>query len=269
MNAQRPGLTPPTLSRVLTLILAVAMLAVPAAVQAQPRDAKDDKPQLLTDEQINLIHVYEVDLNAKQDPRITIPNETLRDFMSKYQSDERVPRGTRQQNAFLKADGRKQLRLLFDLQAREFYKDVRVRGRIASMSEWSTQHRRYVVPYFREHFGKGQIEGFKLMPRGADGKRIEMTNFYILTQTTIGGKRMIDRNTPEDSLLLQWGLPRDQAKFPAPQVDGWRPQFKDTKDDRYVKLVNWIKMLYPSNQDKDYDITYSPIAMEGEKSGKE
>jgi len=254
MKSQRPPLMNPALY----LILAVTFAAcAPLTAQAQRRDARDDKPELLTDEQIDLIRVYEVDLKAEQDPRIRIPNDTLDDFLSKYQSDDRVPRGDSEQRAFKRADGRVQLRLMFDLQAREFYKDVRIGGRIPAFSEWSTQHRRYVMPYFYRHFGEGQVEGLKLVPRGPDGKRIEMTNFYLLTQTKINGRRLIDRSNPDESLLLQWGLPRDEAKFPAPDIDGWRPYFKDANDRRFVELVDWVKMLYLSNQDKNYDVEFT------------
>ena len=84
-----------------------------------------------------------------------------------------------------------------------------------------------------------------------------MTNFYLLTQTKVGGIPMIDRNNPEESLLLQWGLPREEAKFGAPEdIKNWRPYFKDPKDERYTKMLSWIKSLIRANQDSTYDLTY-------------
>ena len=83
-----------------------------------------------------------------------------------------------------------------------------------------------------------------------------MTNFYILTQTKIDGRRMIDRDTPEDSLLLQWGLPKADAKFAAPDSERWQPYFRGTDDDRYKDMLKWIELLIRANQDTTYDIKY-------------
>jgi len=84
-----------------------------------------------------------------------------------------------------------------------------------------------------------------------------MTNFYILTQTAIEGKPIIDRNVPEDSLLVQWGLPRESAKFAAPDdLKGWEPKFKSMDDERFIALVDWIKSLIAANQGSNYGIDY-------------
>ena len=51
---------------------------------------------------------------------------------------------------------------------------------------------------------------------------------------------MIDRNRPEDSLLVQFGLPFDLANTPHPDVEGYRPVFRTKNDPKLRQVVHWI-----------------------------
>lgn len=238
-------------------MLALVMLICTVSASAQQRDPK--KQPLLTEEDIALIKVYEVDLESNPPPRVIIPRDKLRDFLKEFQSDDRIPRGKQAQERWLREDGYVQLDLLFAVKARDYYEHVRVRSQIDSLRTWSNIHRRYILGYFQPTFGSGAIEDLFIFPRGRDSDRIEMTNFYILTQTQINGIPMIDRNVPEESLLVQWGLPRESAKFPAPDdIEGWQPRYKDTDDERFIEHVQWIDSLISANQGSDYDIEYTP-----------
>lgn len=242
----------------LCLLIGMSMVAGSLSVAAQNRPGEKKDP-LISDDDIELIKVYEVDLDSDPVPRVVIPKTELRDFLKEYQEDDRIPRGKREQDKWLRLDGHKQLALLFQLRARDYYKHVRVRSQIESLREFSNVHRRYILEYFQPNFGSGKVPGLFLFPRtrGLDADRLEMTNFYILTQASVDGKLVIDRNEPEDSLLVQWGLPRASAKFPVPEeLEGWQPKFKDTDDERYKELVKWIKSLIPANQGSNYGINY-------------
>lgn len=243
----------------LLFLLAFSLLICGVTVSAQNRsDRSDDKDPLLSPDDISLIGVYEVDLKSDPAPRIVIPRDKLRDLLKEFQSDDRIPRGKQLQERWLRSDGYKQLDLMFQLKARDYYKHVRVRSQIDSLRDWGNIHRRYILGYFQPTFGSGAVEGLYLFPRGRDTERIEMTNFYILTQVAIDGKPIIDRNVPEESLLVQWGLPRASAKFPAPDdIEGWEPKFKDTNDERFIEHVNWIKSLIPANQGSNYGIDFT------------
>jgi len=226
----------------------------------EPRQNRDRGPAMLSDDDMNLIEVYEVHLDSDPPPRIEIPEQALRDFLKEFQEDDRVPRGKDAQDEFLRADGVEQLSLLFKVRARDYYGSVRIKSRNESLRVWSNLHRRYLLGYFQPRLGEGQVRGLRLFGpefgKGRDRQRLEMTNFYILTQVQIDGKSLIDRTTPEESLLLQWGLPREEAKFPAPDVEGWRPYFNDTDDRRFKEMVEWIESLISVNQGSDYGIEY-------------
>lgn len=264
----------------LTLTLAVALPgavaatpASPASSTAEPRQQRTSGWPMLSDEQIDLIRVYEVHLDGegRDRPRISIPRKTLTDFLEKYREDDRIPRGRSAQRAFLRADGVDQLKLLFDLRAREFYKDVRIRSQIEPLRTWSSKlHDRLILGYFRDHFGDGVIPSLLLLPQGRDESRVAMTNFYILTQTTVDGKPLIDRNNPSESLLVQWALPRADAKFAAPEdIENWQPYFRGPDDERYTELVDWIKSLIRVNQGNDYGLEFKlPAQIKAEQQNR-
>jgi hypothetical protein len=239
----------------LSLFAGLSLVLSAACASAQTRGEKEDP--LLSPDDIELIKVFEVHLDTDPKPRVTIPRDELRNFLKDFQEDDRIPRGKREQEDWLRSDGYKQLELLFQLRARDYYKHVRVRSQIESLREFGNIHRRYILGFFQPVFGSGAVEGLYLFPRGRDAERIEMTNFYILTQVSIDGKPIIDRNQPEDSLLVQWGLPRESAKFPAPEeIKGWENQFKSEDDERFKELVSWIESLIAANQDSNYGISY-------------
>ena len=238
----------------LALLLGLAFVLAPVSVDAQDRSDKEDP--FLSKEDIELIKVYEVDLDSDPPPRVLIPRDVLGEFVKEYQSDDEELRGKSKQDAFVRGKGHIQLAKFFEHRARDYYKHVRIRSKIESLRAWSTVHRRYILGYFQPTFGAGSVPDLFLFPRDRDAERVEMSNFYILTQTTIDGKPIIDRNAPEESLLVQWGLPRESAKFPAPDVKGWEPKFKDEKDERFIEKVDWIKSLISDNQGSAYGIEY-------------
>lgn len=245
---------PRRLTTALSLCLAAALLCLTTANAT----AQNQEQNLLNDEQINMLHVYEVDLESDPPPKITIARDVMKKVFEEFQENSDIPRGKREQEDWLReTPGHKQLDLLFNLKATNYYKEVRIRSQIESLREWKTLHRRYVLDYFQGHFGDGDVEGLRLFGKGRESNRIEMTNFYILTQIKIDGRPMIDRHSPAESLLLQWGLPRESAKYPAPDVDRWQPYFKrGLEDERFKEMVDWVNKLFKGNQETDYSIEY-------------
>ncbi|MEZ6192302.1 MAG: hypothetical protein R3C45_13570 [Phycisphaerales bacterium] len=70
------------------------------------------------------------------------------------------------------------------------------------------------------------------------------------------GGSMIDRDEPRRSLLLQYGLERNAAATPHPDVPGWRAQFNNEEDARFVQYAEAIDKLWKPAP--DYGISYSP-----------
>ena len=105
-------------------------------------------------------------------------------------------------------------------------------------------------------------DGLKLFNMPLSDERVVYTNFYILHAWERGGRKMIDRDKPEMSLLLQYGLPRKLAKVPAP--DYITESIFTSKDDRNYKVIaNWIASLRNPFLSPGYRIEYN---LPGEKA---
>ena len=101
----------------------------------------------------------------------------------------------------------------------------------------------------------------------ADSDAATYTNFYILDKYTKayksgeggvfgrGDLRVIDRQQPDQSLVLQYGLPGSMAEQPHPDVPNFKPVFRGKNDPRYAAIAAWIgKALRPV--DPDYGIDF-------------
>ncbi len=97
----------------------------------------------------------------------------------------------------------------------------------------------------------------------ADKDAPAYTNFLILNRyaKTYGDTRyqMVDRTEPKQSLLVQFGLPRKLADVGHPEVQGWRPIFKNLSDPHYVEAMDWLgSSLAPMAPEYKIDLTREP-----------
>jgi hypothetical protein len=94
-----------------------------------------------------------------------------------------------------------------------------------------------------------------------EGTQALYTNFYILQTYAkqIGGVKYLamDREVPDRSLVLQFGLPVLQGRPPHPPVPEFRPRFKGRDDTAYVTVDDWLtyslRVIQP-----DYGFNVSP-----------
>jgi len=233
----------------------------PASEGIEKEKSEEDKPAVLTEQDINQIKVYEIDFSTKPPPRVIIPRETVDEFIKVYAEDDKDLRGRANQAAFRRAPGIDQLRKFFDLRAREFYRQVEVKNDPPVMLAFKTSvHRNYVLNYCGTSgcHGGDKAGQFKLIPYNAVRDETVYTNFFMLDAWQRGKGYMIDRDKPEYSYLVQFGLPRVDAKYPHPEVEGWNFKIRNTEDPVYGMVVNWIKMLYNDPRPK-YGITLKGI----------
>jgi len=212
-----------------------------------PAQALGEDFPLLDQEQINRIRVYEIDL--ANDPNVRVPPKVLNELFERYGDHPEVPKGFREQRNLRGAPGFEKLRLMFAVRARELYGEVSVPQDPPALADFRrTIHRQYVLNYCATAACHGGERGgeFILYPRRGTSTETVYTNFYILDQYQRGGQRMIDRGEPASSLLVQYGLPRESAEYPHPDVEGWRPRFRPEfqRDPFYQSLLDWIGELY-------------------------
>ena len=220
------------------------------------------RPALLNDEQISMIRLWELPPDLMESkPSVRVPNDTLDKLFRDYASKTGVPKGRTEQRLFRGKKGYEQLQLIFDLQARDLYNDVVVLEDPAALIEYRRNiNPNYVARYFRQNFGSGQIPGLTLLGNRPNEIDEAYTNFYLLSTATQNGLPLIDRSAPDQSLLLQWGLPREFATHPAPETEGWRPFFSGLEDPTYRRYIDWIDSLYDQ---PEYNIRYNPEQNDG------
>lgn len=240
----------------------------PAATRppAEPTDPEDrDRVPLLTDEQVNILRVYEIDLSAS--PRIVIEPETLDAFFAAYASHELIPDDPDARAALARRPPAELLGLMFQLRAREFYARVRVlsdppsferfRRHVAGRNGWLIN----ACASDRCHGGT-EAGRLRLVKTNANATNALYTNFYILdTYRLDDGTPLINHDAPDRSPLLHMALPEGATRHPHPATPdttgrGWRPLFTDQDDRGYTRTVEWIRSLYRPRP--DYPIEYPP-----------
>jgi hypothetical protein len=93
--------------------------------------------------------------------------------------------------------------------------------------------------------------------RNSSDDRVRYTNLLILDRLKLDPEwPLINYDKPEDSLIIQYGLPRDLARKPHPLVDGWKRVFGPTTPKLMDGTVEWIKaMMQPR---PEYPVKYEP-----------
>jgi len=225
-----------------------------------PRRAARSAFPVLAPEQINLIKVYEIDL--KDPPRIVLKRETVEKLIRNYAGHTLIPTTKEGKEALLGRSPLQVLDIMFRVKARDLYGEVQVIGNPRSMEMFRTEvHSGWLLNSAasnRCHGGDGAGR-LRLRNEAPNSDATVYTNFYILDRfQTSFGKPLIDYDTPEDSLLLQMALPREDVIYPHPEVQGWRPVFRSRDAPKYKATLEWIRSMYRPRP--EYPIDYVPPA---------
>jgi hypothetical protein len=217
----------------------------------------------LTQEQVNLIRVFEIDLKEK--PGVVLPTKVIDELFKYYEQDHVLTDADRREFKSLK--GWRQLEHMFSLvpdypQVRSLYKDVKVRDEPPAMLTFRTRiHLNYVLNYCGTVGCHGGSEGgdLQLFRERPTHVATIYTNFFMLdSYKTKSRHEMIDREVPEKSLLIQYAQPSADALEPHPEVEGWTPLLRSRPDNRRNQraqiVIDWIKSLQkmPSNYLVDF-----------------
>lgn len=227
----------------------------PAAVRAAAN--KNLPAERLRDEDINTIRVYEIEINTE--PIVTVPREVMEKVFKAYSTSDLVPKGTQAQRSFLGEPGWRQLQLLFELKAREYYSKVTVKNDPIILKDFRVGiHQQYVINYCAtsECHGGADAKKIFLFRNDPTSDKTVYTNYFILNSYKDAGGYMIDRDMPDRSYLLQYSLPLDVAKTPHPKVKGWQPAIRAGDAGRADALIKWVESL--GKLRVDYPVDYHP-----------
>ena len=267
VQQQRADLAIPELESILakgpnhqaTSLLDVARITLAARVRAQGRDgAKDHSPspnnpyvgRLLTDDEVNLLRVFEVDF--AHPPRMSVSPDTVRALLTQYSTSKLIPANESDRARLITADPSEVLRLMFALKAREFYPRVTVESDPASLRAFHRDvYSRWLIPNCTTSRCHGGTDAgdFLLHLSHSKDPNVRATNLLILLRKTIGDRPMIDFGDPSASLLIQYGLPRHLARSPHPAVKGWTPALGQAPTRMQGDTEAWIRMMYQPRPD--------------------
>lgn len=223
-------------------------------------------PVLTTDE-INLIRVYEVNFNSP--PKLNITRNAVQEFIDLYGEHELMPSDPEGRRALLRRDPLTVLDLMFRVQARPLYGEVEILEDPRSMKMFRTEiHSRWFAGATGSCASASCHGGQEAGRLYLNNKRTNTdatvyTNFFIANEFLLrDGTPLINYEEPAKSPLLQMALPRERSERAHPLVSrtagkrGWRPYFRDEKDLRFRRAVEWIKSMYSPHP--EYPIEYEP-----------
>lgn len=214
--------------------------------------------RILTDDEVNLIRVYEIDFDNP--PRIIIDPADARAFFDDFGSSPRIPPDAPSRNALVMGDPMKIVRLAFELKARDFYTKIRVVGDPETMSLFRRNvHDLWLIPNCatsRCHGGPDAGKFFLTNENHAEA-RVRYTNLLNLLLGNSKDIPLVDFTDPNRSILIQYALPREEATTPHPPVKGWKPVFgRKLNPEKLANTLSWIRSMYQPRP--VYPIEYQP-----------
>jgi hypothetical protein len=266
-NRQRPDLAADLARRILVtwpahnkakMLLRASTMRL--ATMSQPAPASRpamSEPALvvagvLSQKAINRVRFHELQVDDMTDrPRVQIPKAVLQEFIdhaTKAQSMSDLD-----WTLFRRADNDDKLRWIIKKTDAEQYID---HIQLASEPRSMTLFRRKVWPVISRgcaapHCHGGDKGGhLRYVLPTAYGPAMT-TNFYIASRFEVGEGRLVNREIPEASLLLQFGLPADQTQWRHPIATP--STYTGPNDPKYQIVLDWIRQLRTPSP--DYGIT--------------
>lgn len=215
----------------------------------------------LSDEQLNLMRVYEIDL--RDPPRIRVPDSTMRTLMQ--EKPDKFSPNAQEREAILHLPEVEKLKLLFTYRARHLYAEVEVQETPQSLKLFKDQvhtGRGWLINACASTRCHGGVDAgsFQLINTKPNSDETALTNLYIIEKTRLSdGRPLIDYDHPDRSPLLQMGMIPSKALTPHPELPrdypglGFRPIFRDTRDRKYEQGVEWIRSMYQPRPRLDFD----------------
>ena len=215
--------------------------------------------EILSRDDVNIMRVYEIDFDHP--PKVLIKPEAVRTLIEKYGTSKLIPASQAGRNAMFRAAADSPLdivRLMFELKSRDLYPLVEVNSEPHALNMFRL---RVHDTWLMNNCATSSCHGgpyagpLFLHRRNYKDDRVRYTNLLILERLEMDpGWPLINYEKPEDSLIIQYGLPRELARKPHPDVTGWKPAFSPSNQKLRENAVEWIQtMMQPR---PDYPVQY-------------
>ncbi len=232
--------------------------------KGRPRNVPERRTEfpVLSDEEINLIKVYETDLRRR--PRLELSDELIDRMIERYGDHSLMPQTPEGVEALRRWPAARVLDLLFRMRARDLYSEVEVQGDPRSLELFKENvHAGWLTRACATTDCHGGSEAGRLWlrtrPRNADST--VYTNFLILERFRLAdGSPLLNYDDPASSPLLQFALPPERSQRPHPPLArttrAWRPPLTSVEDPDFKNAVDWLRAMYSPRP--QYPIDYTP-----------
>ena len=243
------------------LVLMTPRDDAPANAKPTKTSTAEDVPSnLISDSDVNLIRVYELDLTDP--PRMQVSNELIQAMLEKYADSALIPASAAEKTSFYSKEPAEIVRILFALKARELYPQIEVRGEPESLNTFRHRvHNAWLINNCATSRCHGGTDAGRLFLHNRNSKddNVRSTNLLILTRTSLDSLPLIDFENPTDSLIYQYALPTTEARRGHPEVRGWEPVFTPLRRALQDDFVKWVRSMRV--RAGEYPIEYTPPAM--------
>ena len=231
-------------------------------IKSGPVDMRDLLPSKILDaDDVNIMRVYEIDF--KNPPKLFVSPESIREVLEKYGDSNLIPSDSSGRTRLFRADPLEIARLIFKLKARDLYARIEVNSEPAALNLFRLKvHDGWLIPNCATSRCHGGIDAgkFFLHRRGSKTDKVRYTNLLILERWNELERPLINYERPADSLLIQYALPRKEARFPHPDVKGFRPVFSRSNQRLLEATLSWINSMYQPRT--RYPVNYDPPVLD-------
>ena len=212
---------------------------------------------VLSDAEVNLIRVYELDLGNP--PKVQVPRSLIKSLLEQYANNELIPAKQVERDAFYSKEPIEIVKTLFALKARNLYGEIKVVTEPESLSVFKRRvHDGWLIANCATSRCHGGPDAGRFFLHSRDSKddNTRYTNLLILLRSRFDTLPLVDPEKPTDSLLFQYALPKTEARRPHPDVRGWTPALTSGRKNLQEDFVDWVRaMRLPRG---DYPIEYVP-----------
>lgn len=226
--------------------------------------------KLLSENDVNLIRVYEIDF--RRPPRVAVSRDLIAELIEKYSEQPEMPATKRDKDALYRQDPLEIVELIFELRARDLYPQIKVLSEPYALNVFRRRvHNTWLMNTCATSGCHGGPDAgrLQLFNENSAEERVRYTNLLILERLELDPEwPLINYDDPEQSLIIQYGLPRNMARKPHPDVPGWRPAFRDRDDRLVAETVRWIELMLKPRV--EYPVALDPILLkkpDGDRGG--
>jgi hypothetical protein len=213
------------------------------------------KPGLLTDEQVQVLRRKELKLNLRERVRVNFKNDALNRAWAMIAGREGWTDADRkgfnrlspvEQAQFIISKLRMYERSVGDAPQADdpIMKDIEILN-----DPWLfAEYKRRVWPIVQngcaasQCHGGAQAKGFTLFTDRVMTDNMHYTNYLILHEMKVGDQKVINRDFPDQSLLLTFGLP-PVGNQPAGHPVAIPTVFRSPSDRKYEVIAGWIRTM--------------------------